>query len=200
MPQNVNFIHVDLKSSATFLAAVTELNRCLPNVLLTAKRVDVIYPHVRILHAQFNCMEDLFRTGKSWKYLINLLGQDFPLYNNNELVLALKGLNGKNNIQSFYSAQTYQRTKFSIEFKLINDSCDHNAYVPHRTTKRKSPAPFKIKLFKGANHVALTRGFVEYILFNSTARAFIDWLSDTKSPPETFYASLHQHPGSQGVM
>ena len=101
MPQNFYCIHVDLKSSATFLAAVTELIRCLPNVLLTAKRVDVIYPHVSILHAQFNCMEDLFGTGKSWKYLINFVGQDFPLYNNHELVLALKGLNGKKQHSKF---------------------------------------------------------------------------------------------------
>lgn len=198
MPQNFYCIHVDLKSPPTFLAAVSEMIRCLPNVVLTDKRVDVIYPHISILHAQFNCMGDLLRLG-NWKYLVNLVGQDFPLYDNHEIVYALKGLNGKNAIESFYRPDlTRYRTEYAFKFEPKRDGLDHKRYVPRRTKMKKSPPPFKIKLFKGANHVALTRGFVEYILSSRTASAFIEWLSDTISSPETFYASLQQHPRVPG--
>ena len=199
MPQNIYCIHIDLKSPETFRSAVTEMIRCLPNVFLTEKRVDVIYPHISILHAQFNCMEDLLKTGKDWKYFINLVGQDFPLYENRELVSALRSLNGKNNIQSFYHpAELKRRTEYVYEFKRQTVGLDHGAYRYQKTTRKKAPPPFGIELFKGANHVALTKAFVEYILFNKTARDFIEWLSDTKSPPETFYSSLQQHPGVPG--
>ncbi|XP_022784859.1 beta-1,3-galactosyl-O-glycosyl-glycoprotein beta-1,6-N-acetylglucosaminyltransferase 4-like isoform X1 [Stylophora pistillata] len=198
MPQNLYCIHIDMKSTPTFCAAVTELIRCLPNVLLAKKSVDVIYPHISILHAQFNCMEDLLYTGKDWKYMINLVGQDFPLYNNRELVLALRALNGKNNIQSFHHPDLKRRTQYAYEFKRRMDGSDHKAYKPVKTYRKKSPPPYNITLFKGANHVGLTKGFVEYIIFNQTARDFIDWLSDTRSPPETFYSSLQQHPGVPG--
>ena len=198
MPQNIYCIHIDLKSPETFRSAVAEMTRCLPNVFLTLKRVDVIYPHISILYAQFNCMEDLLKTGKDWKYLINLVGQDFPLYNNRELVSALRGLNGKNNIESFYHSLVKQRTEYAFEFKRQAGGLDHGAYVYRKTSRKKSPPPFGIELFKGANHVALTKAFVEYILFNKTARVFMEWLSDTKSPPETFYASLQRHPGVPG--
>ena len=59
MPHNLYCIHADIKSTSGFRAAVTELIRCLPNVLLTKNSVDVVYPHVSILHAQFNCLKDL---------------------------------------------------------------------------------------------------------------------------------------------
>lgn len=198
MPQNLYCIHIDLKSSPTFCAAATELIRCLPNVLLAKKSVDVIYPHISILYAQFNCMEDLLNTGKDWKYLINLVGQDFPLYNNRELVRALRALNGKNNIQSFHHPDLKRRTQYVYEFKRQMQGSDHKAYKPVKTSRKKKPPPYNITLFKGANHVGLTKGFVEYIVFNQTARDFIEWLSDTRSPPETFYSSLQQHPGVPG--
>ncbi|XP_078371758.1 N-acetyllactosaminide beta-1,6-N-acetylglucosaminyl-transferase-like [Oculina patagonica] len=198
MPQNIYCIHVDLKSTETFRSAVTEMIRCLPNVFLTEKRVDVIYPHISILTAQFNCMEDLIKSGKDWKYFINVVGQDFPLYNNRELVDALRSLNGKNNIQSFFHPELKRRTEYAYEFKRQTEGSDHGAYRYYKTTRKKSPPPFGIELYKGANHVALTKAFVEYILFNKTARAFIEWLSDTKSPPETFYSSLQQYPGVPG--
>jgi len=198
MPQNIYCIHIDLKSSDTFRAAVTEMIRCLPNVFSSTKSVDVIYPHISILYAQFNCMEDLVRTSNNWKYLINLVGQDYPLYSNRELVKALRGLSEKNNIQSFSHPDIKRRTKYSYEVKLQTGGSDHGTYKYLKTSRKKAPPPFNIELYKGANHVALTKAFVEYILFNKTARAFIEWLSDTRSPPETFYSSLQQHPGVPG--
>lgn len=198
MPQNIFCIHIDLKSSDTFRAAVTEMIKCLPNVFLATKSVDVIYPHISILYAQFNCMEDLVKTKNNWKYLINLVGQDYPLYSNREMVKALRGLGEKNNIQSFYHPDIKRRTEYAYEFKLQTGGSDHGTYKYFQTSRKKEPAPFNIELYKGANHVALTKAFVEYILFDKTARAFIEWLSDTRSPPETFYSSLQQHPGVPG--
>lgn len=198
MPQNIFCIHIDLKSSDTFRAAVTEMIKCLPNVFLATKSVDVIYPHISILYAQFNCMEDLVKTKNNWKYLINLVGQDYPLYSNREMVKALRGLGEKNNIQSFYHPDIKRRTEYAYEFKLQTGGSDHGTYKYFQTSRKKEPAPFNIELYKGANHVALTKAFVEYILFDKTARVFIEWLSDTRSPPETFYSSLQQHPGVPG--
>ena len=45
-------------------------------------------------------MEDLWQASATWKYFINLTGQEFPLKTNAELVKILKVYNGANNIQS----------------------------------------------------------------------------------------------------
>ena len=101
MPQNIYCLHLDKKSPEIFKRAVHSFVRCLPNVFVTKKLVDVVWGHISVLQAELNCMEDLLDSSVPWKYLITLVAQDFPLYDNKGIVQGLKQLNGLNNIESY---------------------------------------------------------------------------------------------------
>lgn len=200
MPHNFYCIHVDRKSSESFLRAVRAMTKCLPNVYITNNTVDVIYPHISILQAQINCMSDLMDVSKKWKYFINLVGQDYPLYGNGQIVKALQGLNGLNMIESFHHPKHLRdRTEYAREVrKSVFWGRNHDLYELVETSVKKPPPPHNITLLKGANHITATREFIYYILHNQVAKDFYEWLKDTESPPETFYSSMQQHPGTPG--
>lgn len=63
-----------------------------------------------------------------------------------------------------------------------------------RTTKLKEPPPVNVTLTKGAVHIVAQRGFVDFILHNSDAIKFRDWVKDTGVPDETFFSSLNHSP------
>ena len=197
MPHNAYCLHVDVKASETFERAVKSMTRCLSNVFITKETVDVIWAHISIIQAQLNCMEDLLESSIKWKYFINLVGQDFPLYDNNGIVTALQTLQGKNNIESFpMPERNYNRTQFVHRFEKTGEF-SHD-YTRIQTSLRKEPPPYGLKLFKGSNHVALTRNFVQFILNDKKAKEFFYWLNDTFIPDEAFYATLQQIPGVPG--
>ena len=50
-------------------------------------------------------MEELLKSQVKWKYYISLVGQDFPPYDNKQIVQALQGLNKTNNIESYPMAK-----------------------------------------------------------------------------------------------
>jgi hypothetical protein len=45
-------------------------------------------------------MEELWKRHKTWKYFINLTGQEFPLKTNYELVKILQAYNGANDVEA----------------------------------------------------------------------------------------------------
>ena len=94
-PQNYYCIHIDIKSPNIFHRAVQEISNCFPNVFIASKLVKVTWAGFLSLQAYLNCMEDLHKRYKDWKYFINVSGQEFPLKTNNELVKRLKRLDGK---------------------------------------------------------------------------------------------------------
>ena len=51
---------------------------------------------------------------------------------------------------------------------------------------------------KGWNHIAATRKFVEFVLYDKIATDFYQWLSDIFIPDEVFFSSLQRHPGTPG--
>jgi len=52
---------------------------------------------VSIIHAEILCMKQLLDY-RGWKYFINLVGRDFPLRTNYELVRILTAYNGSNDV------------------------------------------------------------------------------------------------------
>ena len=199
MPHNVYCLHIDVKASKTFKRAVESMTRCLNNVFITKNSVDVIWAHTSILQAQLNCMADLLHSPVKWKYFINLVGQDFPLYDNNGIVEGLKALQGKNNIESFPMPQKNKnRTLFVFHFEETSSGKFSYENKRIQTAIRKEPPPHGLTLYKGSNHVALTRRFAEFVLFDQRAKDFYNWLRDTFVPDETFYATLQQVPRVPG--
>ena len=98
-PQNIYCIHVDRKSNSSTYHAMKAIVSCFDNVFMSPNRVRMVWGYFEILRADLFCMEELLKRSKTWKYFINLTGQEFPLRTNYELVKILKAYNGANDIE-----------------------------------------------------------------------------------------------------
>ena len=101
-PNNHYCIHVDGKASSTFRQAWSAVAACFNNVFLV-KSINVTRGDASNLHATLNCARELFKR-KSWRYFINLTGQEFPLKTNFEIANILKVFNGANDVPGDYRA------------------------------------------------------------------------------------------------
>ena len=199
MPHNVYCLHLDKKSTANFKRAVHSFVDCLPNVFVTKKLIDVVWGHVSVLQAELNCMEDLFHSDVPWKYLITLVAQDYPLYDNKGIVEGLKKLNGLNNIESYPMPEHFAYRANKIwTLTETGKGKEHDGYRMDCTWKPKAPPPHNITVMKGWNHIAATRKFVEFVLYDKIATDFYQWLADIFIPDEVFFSSLQRHPGTPG--
>jgi hypothetical protein len=97
-PQNIYCIHVDFKSRETIHNAVSGIASCFDNVFLLKSSVSVKLGAMSVLEPDLKCMNELWSRSKTWKYFINLTGQEFPLRTNYELVKILKAYNGSNDV------------------------------------------------------------------------------------------------------
>ncbi|CAG5122441.1 unnamed protein product, partial [Candidula unifasciata] len=92
-PQNFYCIHIDLKASNEFFAAISAIAKCFPNVFIATRRIQVVWGTFTVLEPELVCMEELSRY-RQWKYFINLTGQEFPLKTNYEIVKILTAYDG----------------------------------------------------------------------------------------------------------
>lgn len=192
MPHNVYCIHIDKKSPQIFRKAIQAMIRCLPNVYISRNSTDVVWGHFTVVQAQMNCMEELLQSQVKWKYYISLVGQDFPLYDNKQIVTALQSLKNYNNIENYPMPRWDQnRTKFV--HVLLNGQRGI-----FKTSKPKSPPPHNISIFKGSTHIIAIREFVDFVLHSQIGKDFIEFLKDTFVPDESLYGSLQQHPLTPG--
>ncbi|KAK3589240.1 hypothetical protein CHS0354_008302 [Potamilus streckersoni] len=97
-PQNIYCIHVDRKAARDVKDAMTSIASCFENVFIASQLYDVQWGTLSVLDADLSCIRDLLHKHKSWKYFINLTGQEFPLRTNYELVKILLTYDGANDI------------------------------------------------------------------------------------------------------
>lgn len=195
-PHNVYCIHYDQKSSPTFIKAMQNLARCLPNLFIASRLESVQYAHITRLNADLNCLSDLLGSNVIWKYVINLCGQDFPLKSNLELVTELKGLNGTSMLESSRPSEL-KKQRFLFQHELKDVPYEYSR-LPVKTTRPKAPAPHGIKMFIGSAYFVLPRDFVNYVRNSQVAKDFLAWSADTYSPDEHFWATLARVPGAPG--
>ena len=185
MPHNVYCIHIDKKSTEVFRRAIEAMIRCLPNAFIPEKITDVIWGHFSVVEAQINCMEELLQSPVKWKYYISLVGQDFPLYDNEQIVRALHNLENKNSIESCEVPEKFiKRNKFVYTFtgkKFLKGAL-------------KLPPPHNITIYKGSTHIVAIREFVKFVLYSQIGIDFIEFLKDALIPDETLYSSLQRYP------
>jgi len=98
-PQNVYCIHSDTKANKDFRKAIQSIAGCFENVFISSRSFNVVWGTMGVLLPEITCMRDLWKH-KTWKYFINLTGQEFPLRTNNELVKILKIYRGANDMES----------------------------------------------------------------------------------------------------
>lgn len=179
MPNNVYCIHIDKTSPDIFRRAIQAMIRCLPNVFISVSSADVSWGRFSLVQAQLYCMEELLQSPVQWKYYISLVGQDFPLYENKQIVQALQSLNNFNNIESFPMPEIDLKRRFR--------------------GVGKPPSSYNISsVYKGATHIIAIKEFVEFVLHSKVGKDFIEFLKHTLVPDETIYASLQQHPLAPG--
>ncbi|KAL8602113.1 hypothetical protein ACOMHN_007382 [Nucella lapillus] len=168
-PHNVYCLHLDGKSPLSTLRAVRGLASCLPNVFLSSRAVSVEWGQYSVLEPELTCMGDLWPY-HTWRYFINLTGQEFPLKTNLQLVEILSALNGSNDVDCTTSNRYGYRW--------------YNNFRP----------PDSIRPRKGNVHIAASRAFVGYLLHSPVARRFLEWAKTTEVPDETFFSSLNHNP------
>lgn len=169
-PQNLYCIHVDSQSSEDIFKAMSNIANCFENVFISSKRFNVKWGTMTVLEPDLLCMEELWNKSKTWKYFINLTGQEFPLRTNYELVQILKAYNGANDLEATIERANKDRWE------------------------GVGPPPHGITPVKGSVHIIASRGYVDYVLHDQRAHDLLNWTRRTKVPDETFFASLNHNP------
>ena len=106
-PSNYYCIHLDGKSNV--LKSVEALANCFPGRVGVLSKVNVTWGDASVLVANLECMQWLVNKGE-WKYFINLVGQEFPLKTNLQLIRILMAINGANIIDG--SRKRFQFVNF----------------------------------------------------------------------------------------
>ncbi|XP_053400630.1 N-acetyllactosaminide beta-1,6-N-acetylglucosaminyl-transferase-like [Mercenaria mercenaria] len=182
-PQNIYCIHVDSKTDEKIYKAMSRIANCFQNVFLSNKRVNVTWGEISVLEPELLCMEQLWARNKKWKYFINLTGQEFPLKTNYELVQILKAYNGSNDVET------------TVVQKESNINKKWHRCLP----KNEITPPHEINVTKGAVHIAVTRGFVDYSLHDPRARDILDYVNTSCKIPDEAYFTILNHNRHLGV-
>ena len=115
--------------------------------------------------------------------------------------------------QSHFAARTYKiHTCTPKCFQLVGRNHDGIDRYPVSLVYRSDPERYKysytdkamgdpkaplildLTLTKGSVHIAVQRGFVDFVLHNPVAARFQQWVNDTWIPDETFFSSLNHSP------
>ena len=106
-PNNFYCIHLDRRSPVIFEQAITGIAKCFGdktgNVQLvpTKDRVAVEWGDESVLRPQMICGVLALQRHSTWTYLLNMVGQEFPLKTHLELVASVKALNRSNLVEAF---------------------------------------------------------------------------------------------------
>ncbi|VUZ55645.1 unnamed protein product [Hymenolepis diminuta] len=172
---NYYCIHPDVKSGKRFAKALEGLISCFgPNVELVPKnkRVAVQWGDETVLLPQLICGEQALRRHSTWRYLINIVGQEFPLRTNLEIIAALKALNGSNLVEGFPVGEFIKRTKNKI-------------------------LPLNATWIKGSIYGAFRREFMEVAVLGKRMSIIRNFMLQPKmfsNPDEFYFNTLNFNP------
>jgi len=169
---NYYCIHVDLKSPLTLYQAIINRSKCVTNIYLPEKRLNVTWGRFSILEAEHLCQKELLKQSKRWKYYFNLANTDLPLKTNTELVQILKLYNDQNDVTSLPYRSQLRQNKSLFNHPL--------------------PSSISSPFYKGEFHVLLTRTAVEYIHTNSRVADLYNYLNGTFVPDEHYYSMINR--------
>jgi beta-1,3-galactosyl-O-glycosyl-glycoprotein beta-1,6-N-acetylglucosaminyltransferase/N-acetyllactosaminide beta-1,6-N-acetylglucosaminyltransferase len=152
--------------------AIVNRSKCVTNIYLPEKRLNVTWGQFSVLEAEHLCQKELLKRSKQWKYYFNLANTDIPLKTNTELVQILKLYNHQNDITSLPYHSQLQQNKALFNHTL--------------------PSSISLPFYKGEFHVLLTREAVEYIHTNSRVADLYNYLNGTSVPDEHFYSMINR--------
>ena len=195
-PHNLYCIHPDARQGEEFARVFRQISKCLDNVFVASKLINVYYQHHTIMDSQLNCMEDLLKyEPQRWKYVINLCGRELPLKTNREIVSSLKRLKGASAVDSVLLGRKAHIWEDRFTHKIALNYTSGRIYY---TSQKAGRPPHHIQIYKSFNFIAATRPFVDFILHSRKAIDFRNYLKELKIPEEHFYASLGRLPEAPG--
>ncbi|XP_073322878.1 beta-1,3-galactosyl-O-glycosyl-glycoprotein beta-1,6-N-acetylglucosaminyltransferase-like [Pagrus major] len=189
-PQNIYCVHVDKKSDISVFSAIMAITSCFPNVFMVSKSVSVVYAAWPRVQADLNCMADLYNASTTWKYFINLCGQDFPLKTNLEIVRMLRSLRGGNSLESEQMPEG-KKWRVTNAHQIVDGQIQ-------AVGKVKDPPPFNLPIMSGNAYIVVNRGYVRSVLEDNRIQTLIEWAKDTYSPDEFLWATIQRIPGVPG--
>lgn len=189
-PHNTYCIYVDKKSDTNTFETMKSIGSCFQNVHVIENRINVIYSSINLVQAELECMRTAIKSKKSWKYYINLTGQEFPLKTNFEIVSILRKLNGANDIESYEFPLIKQR-RYTKRYEIRGNDIYETRDLKHSFIKR-------FHLRKGSAYGVFSREFVKFILTDIIAIRFLQWLNGTYAPEESAWATLNSLPWAPG--
>ena len=97
-PWNSYCIQVDTKSSGEFLRIVRKLIDCYnslnpdsdPAVFLSSESLSLVWQHSSLLEGDLTCLAQLLNRNNNWQYYVNVVGSEFPILTNLQLIEKLK--------------------------------------------------------------------------------------------------------------
>ncbi|XP_025762433.1 beta-1,3-galactosyl-O-glycosyl-glycoprotein beta-1,6-N-acetylglucosaminyltransferase [Oreochromis niloticus] len=180
---------------------IKAITSCFSNVFMVSKAMNVVYAGWTRVQADLNCMADLYNTSTTWKYFINLCGQDFPLKTNLEIVQALRALQGGNSLESEEMPEG-KKGRVSNAHQVVDGKVQvlhlEIFYVVSSNRKTKDPAPFNLPILSGNAYIVVNRGYVRSVFEDKRIQALIEWAKDTYSPDEFLWATIQRIPGVPG--
>jgi hypothetical protein len=189
-PHNVYCIYVDKKAQTNVYNLMKNIGNCFENVFVVENRINIVYSSINLIEAELECMRILLKTNYTWKYYINLTGQEFPLKTNLEIVKILQRLNGVNDIESYDFPLTYQQ-RYTKEHVIKDGVIIKTKHLKHSFIKR-------FQMSKGSAYGTFSRPFIEFILSDDIAGTFLNWLNGSYAPEESAWATLNSLPWAPG--
>lgn len=189
-PHNTYCIHVDKKTDESVHRAINQIGNCFKNVHVIQKPINLIYASSAHVRVELELMKLCRARGRTWKYYINLTGQDFPLKTNLEMVQILKKLQGQNDIENYMLTQ-YRWKHLMRKTKIV----DGNVIATNET---KEPFPYNLQVRKGSTYGIFSRSFVDFLLGDNIARMFVNWSRDITPSEEIVWSTLNSLPWAPG--
>ncbi|XP_023346425.1 beta-1,3-galactosyl-O-glycosyl-glycoprotein beta-1,6-N-acetylglucosaminyltransferase 3 [Eurytemora carolleeae] len=203
-PHNLYCIQLDSKSDAAFVKQVSLLVQCLSevhnNIFISKKSISLIWQHSSLLEGDLLALQQLLEFPHNWQYYVNIVGSEFVLISNSELVRKLKTV--RNNIGfvdiQFPHSQVQDRWKYSYELTKGAESgkADTTLFgsyyknVPRVTSSLKSLPPKNLTIMYGIKNVAISRKFADYVINDELSKELRVWLKDVLVAVEHFYPTL----------
>jgi len=204
-PWNSYCIQVDSKSSEPFRALVEKLVACYlsvhpsTDIFLSNVNLSLVWQHSSLLEGDLACLQQLQQKNSQWKFYLNIVGSEFPLITNLELVRRLNEV-GKDSPgfvdTKFPSKEIAGRWKYSVQLPKEDASTGvswvggYYRYGPQHTEELKLAPPFNLTVMYGIKNVAITRNFANFCLTSEVGKALRVWLQDVLVAVEHFWPTL----------
>jgi len=144
-------------------------------------------------------LEQLSQKNSRWKYFMNIVGSEFPLISNYQLIEKLSVVkNGVGFVHTVFPWPEVQ-ARWKYSYRLPDGGAQGTSmslfggyykYGPYKTDHLKSSPPLNLTIMYGIKNVAITRDFAYFVLHSHIAQVLRDWLQDTLVAVEHFFSTL----------